>query len=275
VSENLQKLVGVVVMAVLVVVGVAVSSGDDTEYTRNLALPGASPLLEGQGDLTFELLDGRIAALNERIGTVEQFLSKDQFVELTSVAQNLVDEIRGLRSASQELLSGMGETEQRVSDAEGRVSDAEGRVSDAELRLAQAYQFARNQIDELEAEQGWVQTLDLMCQQQLSAWGRTATRADAIWDKGGRVLNVDVAGFWACRYDNLNIPELAGIQLSERVGVCLPGGQPRVIEGVRTRGIGFEAIFADSINRWVFQFNPDIEDGRFHEADFLFDAGCQ
>ena len=36
-SENLQKLIGVVVMAVLVVVGVAVSSGDDTDFTRNTA----------------------------------------------------------------------------------------------------------------------------------------------------------------------------------------------------------------------------------------------
>ena len=36
VSENLQKLVGVVVMAVLVVVGVVVSSGDD-DFTRNAA----------------------------------------------------------------------------------------------------------------------------------------------------------------------------------------------------------------------------------------------
>ncbi|HIF65321.1 MAG TPA: hypothetical protein EYQ34_01760 [Acidimicrobiia bacterium] len=36
-SENLQKLVGVVVMAVLVVVGVVVSSGDDTDFTRNTA----------------------------------------------------------------------------------------------------------------------------------------------------------------------------------------------------------------------------------------------
>ena len=36
-SENLHKLVGVVVMAVLVVVGVVVSSGDDTDFTRNTA----------------------------------------------------------------------------------------------------------------------------------------------------------------------------------------------------------------------------------------------
>ena len=36
-SENLQKLIGVAAMAVLVVVGVAVSSGDDTNFTRNAA----------------------------------------------------------------------------------------------------------------------------------------------------------------------------------------------------------------------------------------------
>ena len=36
-SENVRKLVGVVAMAALVVVGVAVSSGDDTDFTRNTA----------------------------------------------------------------------------------------------------------------------------------------------------------------------------------------------------------------------------------------------
>ena len=36
-SENLQKLIGVVVMAVLVVVGVVVTGGDDTDFTRNYA----------------------------------------------------------------------------------------------------------------------------------------------------------------------------------------------------------------------------------------------
>ena len=37
-SENVRKLVGLVVMAALVVVGVAVSSGDDTDFTRNTAV---------------------------------------------------------------------------------------------------------------------------------------------------------------------------------------------------------------------------------------------
>ena len=36
-SENLPKLIGVAAMAVLVVVGVVVSSGDDTDFTRNYA----------------------------------------------------------------------------------------------------------------------------------------------------------------------------------------------------------------------------------------------
>ena len=51
-SENLQKLVGVVVMAVLVVVGVAVSSGDDTDFTRNTAFG-----LPKGGDLDGQIQD--------------------------------------------------------------------------------------------------------------------------------------------------------------------------------------------------------------------------
>ena len=49
VSENVRKLVGVVVMAALVVVGVAVSSGDDTDFTRNTAFAKG-------GDETLDLL---------------------------------------------------------------------------------------------------------------------------------------------------------------------------------------------------------------------------
>jgi hypothetical protein len=47
VSENLQKLVGVVVMAVLVVVGVVVSSGDDTDFTRNRSFSSAAETFAG------------------------------------------------------------------------------------------------------------------------------------------------------------------------------------------------------------------------------------
>ncbi len=41
-SENVRKLVGVAIMAALVVVGIAVSSGDDTDFTRNLTV-GVNP----------------------------------------------------------------------------------------------------------------------------------------------------------------------------------------------------------------------------------------
>ena len=257
VSENLRKLIGVTVMAAIVVVGVVVTNDDDIDFTRNMALLEASPLLEGQGDLKFELLEARIAILDERIRTVEKFLTREELAELTEVARTLVADIRELSEASQELHSEMGETEQRFSET-GQ-------------RLSEAYEFASNQINRLEAEEGWIQTLDLMCQQQLSAWARAATRAEAIWDRGGGVY--EIPGFWACRYDNLNIPELEGLQLSERVGVCLPGGQPRDIEGQRSRGLGgFAPFFAESINRWVFQFNPYAPEGQ-HET-YWFDAGC-
>ena len=167
VSENLRKLIGVAVMAAIVVVGVVVTNDDDIDFTRNMALLEASPLLEGQGDLTFELLEARIAILDERIRTVEKFLTREELAELTEVARTLVADIRELSEASQGLHSEMGETEQRFSET-GQ-------------RLSEAYEFASNQINRLEAEEGWIQTLDLMCQQQLSAWARTATRAAAIW----------------------------------------------------------------------------------------------
>ena len=46
-SENVRKLVGVAIMAVLVVVGVAVSSGDDTDFTRNRSFDAAPSTFAG------------------------------------------------------------------------------------------------------------------------------------------------------------------------------------------------------------------------------------
>jgi hypothetical protein len=68
VSENVRKLVGVAVMAVLVVVGVVVSSGDDTDYTRNTAFEvpkfGGDLNDQGQqpGDAELELTQAMKAA---------------------------------------------------------------------------------------------------------------------------------------------------------------------------------------------------------------------
>ena len=96
------------------------------------------------------MVEARIATLDERIRTVEKFLSREEFAELTEVARTLVADIREFSEASQELHSEMGETEQRFSET-GQ-------------RLSEAYEFASNQINRLEAEEGWIQTLDLMCQ---------------------------------------------------------------------------------------------------------------
>ncbi len=240
VSENLQKLLGVVVMAVLVVVGVVVSSGDDTDFTRNAAM-----LIGNSGD------QDELAELSQRIERLESALKNEELRAIVAYANELASVLRTLETQSAESV---------------------GRVERTERRLAEAYEFASQRIENLEAEQGWVQTLDLMCQQQLSSWGRAATVADAIWDPGNP--NAEIPSFWACRYDNLNIPELEGVQLSERVGVCLPGDQSIVMRLGRTRGQGFEAIFAESINRWVFQFNPSVEANQFQGANFLFDAAC-
>jgi hypothetical protein len=67
VSENLRKLIGVAVMAVLVVVGVVVSSGDDTDYTRNTAFgvpkgDGLDDQLQQPGDAENQLSLAIVAA---------------------------------------------------------------------------------------------------------------------------------------------------------------------------------------------------------------------
>ncbi len=66
-SENVRKLVGVVVMAVLVVAGVAVSSGDDTDFTRNTAFgvpkgAGLDDQVQQPGDAENEFEDMVAAA---------------------------------------------------------------------------------------------------------------------------------------------------------------------------------------------------------------------
>ena len=74
-SENLQKLIGVVAMAVLVVVGVAVSSGDDTDFTRNTAFgvpkgAGLDDQVQQPGDAENELVIAMAAAAKCEEGRV-------------------------------------------------------------------------------------------------------------------------------------------------------------------------------------------------------------
>ena len=79
-SENLQKLIGVVVMAVLVVVGVAVSSGDDTDFTRNTAftkggvMAKEAPPAKG-GDCCDETLY-RLGQIEDRLSQIETSLQE-------------------------------------------------------------------------------------------------------------------------------------------------------------------------------------------------------
>ena len=61
-SENVRKLIGVAIMAALVVVGVAVSSGDDTDFTRNTAFAKG-------GDETLDLLKSMHGQLERLVDT--------------------------------------------------------------------------------------------------------------------------------------------------------------------------------------------------------------
>ncbi len=93
-SENLQKLVGVVVMAVLVVVGVVVSSGDDTDYTRNVSFRDNPERLEGgdrledpdccdQNAYEISLLQAKYEDLEAEIVAVQKALeSADKTLEI-------------------------------------------------------------------------------------------------------------------------------------------------------------------------------------------------
>ena len=102
VSENLQKLIGVVVMAVLVVVGVAVSSGDDTDYTRNVSFRDNPERLEG-GDrledpellrskrLRVSLLQAKYEDLEAEIVVVQKaFESADKTLEIEDLEAEMV-----------------------------------------------------------------------------------------------------------------------------------------------------------------------------------------
>ena len=71
-SENVRKLVGVVVMAALVVVGVAVSSGDDTDFTRNSGLDARN-------------VDARILVSLARIAEKLEQLAEDEESRLIEI----------------------------------------------------------------------------------------------------------------------------------------------------------------------------------------------
>jgi hypothetical protein len=82
-SENLQKLIGVAAMAVLVVVGVVVSSGDDTDFTRNRSLFAATAMSSGTAkadccDETLALLGSMQTQLTDNSSQLAENSSKLQ-----------------------------------------------------------------------------------------------------------------------------------------------------------------------------------------------------
>ena len=88
-SENVQKLVGGVVMAVLVVVGVAVSSGDDTDFSRNRSFSSAAETFAGADRLedpdccdqnAYEILklETQLAEMNNKVASLDAELDELQ-----------------------------------------------------------------------------------------------------------------------------------------------------------------------------------------------------
>jgi uncharacterized protein YjbI with pentapeptide repeats len=83
-SENVRKLVGVAIMAALVVVGVVVSSGDDTDFTRNVSFRGAtSP--SASADKAADCCDETLALLESMQDQLQSLLdaeSEPAYVQL-------------------------------------------------------------------------------------------------------------------------------------------------------------------------------------------------
>jgi uncharacterized protein YjbI with pentapeptide repeats len=83
-TENVRKLVGVAAMAALVVVGVAVSSSDDTDFTRNVSSRGAtSP--SASADKAADCCDETLALLEsmqDQLQTLLDAESEPAYVQL-------------------------------------------------------------------------------------------------------------------------------------------------------------------------------------------------
>ena len=78
-SENVRKLVGVAAMAVLVVVGVVFTGGDDTDFTRNTAFTKGGVIAKDAGaDKGYDCCDEalyRIRLIENRLARLEASLN--------------------------------------------------------------------------------------------------------------------------------------------------------------------------------------------------------
>ena len=111
-SENLQKLIGVVVMAVLVVVGVVVSSGDDTDFTRNrsfrdnpVAVAGVDRVAEK--DVESQILTS-LGTLEYRTNNIEIVLADlEDLIEAMAADLEVLSQVSSAGSSSIEAFADM------------------------------------------------------------------------------------------------------------------------------------------------------------------------
>ena len=244
-SENLQKLVGVVVMAVLVVVGVVVSSGDDSDFTRNTMLIPGIAQAGGEND--------EVAELEMRLDYVEKLLR--QIPELGILAEV----ITRAEAGSAEVDESVQTSNRQISDSAERVSDQEQQAL-ATIRIwIERYQgpHSEEQINEIwnaslttlenmiagirvqieplnDDMNAWLANanaqreaispqfgpefpglgpmVDILCRTQLASWGTTAQWVSTGWDMRNE--------FWTCGYDQIQLEEL---NPPANYAFCLPG----------------------------------------------------
>ena len=256
-SENVQKLIGVVVMAVLVVVGVLFTGGDDDEsvsFQRNAAILGQVPMGGDLAELEIriqrvEKLIGQIPELAMLREVLEQAEWSLREIESATLAVGEAEErtLREIASLERSLwratetsrerleqriddnrsfLLGNAETEIEglISDLRDRVGLLEGELTDVETRLnTQLAGIAPQFGPEFP---GLGPMVDMVCRNQLASWGVNARAVEAAWSPVGQ--------FWACAYTWI---EVEGYQQPVDLAFCLPGQEfpGRVVNGFNHR----------------------------------------
>ena len=116
--ENLQKLVGIAVMAAIVVIGVVATSGDDSDFTRNAAfakggvMAKEAPPAKG-GDCCDETLY-RLGQIEDRLSQIETSLQQ-ALQQVDGAQAQSIDRAGLIVAAIEELLPrGREELEVRV-----------------------------------------------------------------------------------------------------------------------------------------------------------------
>tara|TARA_B110000014_G_scaffold202810_1_gene152748 strand:+ start:1995 stop:2873 length:879 start_codon:yes stop_codon:yes gene_type:complete len=245
VSENLQKLIGVVVMAVLVVVGVVVTNDDDSDFTRNaMLIPG---IAQAGGD------NAHVAELEMRLTYVEKLLR--EIPELGILAEVIARAEAGRAEVDESVQT----SNRQISDSLERVSEGEHQALETIRRWIRIYQGpdSEEQINEIwnaslttledmiagirvqieplrDDMNAWLANanaqreaispqfgpefpglgpmVDILCRTQLASWGTTAQWVSTGWDWRNE--------FWTCGYEQIQLEEL---DRPWNYAFCLPG----------------------------------------------------